>query len=235
MKTPRLRPFFTPTLRLAASDPLNQGYTARGSTHSWIVVAVVLFSLSIGRVFGGVFFGDFSSVTGLQLNGSAAQVGNVLQLTPAVGPRAGSAFTTARVALGAMGSFSTYFQFRMSSPGGNSDTDGIGADGLVFVLQTAGSTAVGGAGVDIGYSGIAPSLGIEFDTWNNGTGLNDPNGNHVGLNLNGSLTSVATANEPVRFNNGQIWNVWVDYNGASQRLEVRWSLGLTRPAAAQLV
>jgi hypothetical protein len=32
-------------------------------------------------------------------------------------------------------------------------------------------------------------------------------------------------------NNGQIWNAWVDYNGATNLLEVRLTQGAVRPAA----
>jgi hypothetical protein len=45
---------------------------------------------------------------------------------------------------------------------------------------------------------------------------------------------VAAAVEPVRFNNGEIWNAWVDYNGSTSLLEVRWSMSTTRPGASQL-
>jgi hypothetical protein len=176
---------------------------------------------------------DFSSVAGLQINGHAEQVGPVLRLTPATTSRAGSAFTTTTVDLGSSNSFSTYFQFRITDSGGSSDLDGPGADGIVFVVQTV-SNNVGAVGGQIGYGGIAPSLGVEFDTWPNSE-YSDPNGNHVGINLNGNVVSVETQTEPVRFNNGGIWHVWIDFDGAAQRLEVRWSMSAARPVAAQLV
>lgn len=173
---------------------------------------------------------DFSNVNGLQLNGSAAQVSNVLRLTPATFNQSGSAFTTTAQPLGNLNSFSTYFQFRITNSGGVVPDDAVtGADGLVFVIQTVNNNA-GGAGGGIGYQGITPSLGIEFDTYNNG----EISGNHVGVDLNGSVNSVAAVNEPTPFNNGQVWNVWVDYNGATDGLEVRWSMSTTRPSGSQL-
>lgn len=178
-------------------------------------------------------YSDFSSTSGLQLNGSAAPVGNVLRLTPAVGNQSGSAFTTNSTSLGSNASFSTYFQFRITNSGGIGDGDGVGADGIVFVIQTV-SNNVGGAGGGIGYQNISPSLGVEFDTYNNGGGAGDPNGNHVGIDLNGSVNSVTTALEPTRFNDGQIWNAWIDYNGSTNVLDVRWSLSTIRPTLAQL-
>jgi hypothetical protein len=178
-------------------------------------------------------FDDFSDVSGLQLNGSAAQVGNVLRLTPAAFSQGGSAFTTTPIALGDENTFSTYFQFQITGgDGGIGDEDGVGADGIVFVVQTVSNT-VGGAGGGIGYLGISPSLGIEFDTYNNGLGAGDPNGNHAGINLNGSIASIVAVVEATRFNNEQVWNAWIEYDGPSDSLEVRWSTTNLRPAAAQ--
>jgi hypothetical protein len=178
-------------------------------------------------------FSDFSSTAGLELNGDAAQVGNVLRLTPAATGQAGSAFTTSQTALGNLNSFSTFFSFQITGSGGISDADGIGADGIVFVIQTV-SNNVGAAGGGIGYQGISPSIGIEFDTWNNGLnfGNNDPNGNHVGFDVNGDFGNPVII-EPTRFNNDQVWNAWIDYDGNTQVLEARWSMG-GRPLLPQL-
>jgi hypothetical protein len=174
----------------------------------------------------GLSYPDFSNPTGLILSGNAAKVGNVIRLSTATPSNAGTVFTSSPVQLGTGDTFSTHFQFRITNSGGIPDEDGTGADGLVFVIQ-AGTTGGG-----IGYAN--PGLGIEFDTWNNGPAYGDPNGNHVGIDLNGSIVSVQTQTEPVRFNNGEIWNAWIDYNGTSDQLEVRWSLIGVRPASAQL-
>lgn len=177
-------------------------------------------------------YSDFSNVSGLQLNGAATQVGDVLRLSSATPWNGGGTFSNSQVDLGGGNSFSSYFQFRMTNPGGRMDQDGWGADGLVFVVQTV-SNNVGAAGGWIGYSGIEPSLGVEFDTYYNPQ-FHDPDGNHVGIDLDGNIVSAATASEPTRFNNGEIWNAWVDYDGVSRSLEVRWSMDLARPAASQL-
>lgn len=176
-------------------------------------------------------FTDFSSCTGLQVNGNAACTGGVLRVTPAIGSQSGSAFSTTLIPLGTGASFSTFFTFRISASGGGADVDGLGADGIVFVVQPVAST-VGGGGGGIGYSGIPTSLGVEFDTWDNGIGAGDPNGNHVGVDLNGSVASVVTALIPTRMNDGNIWYAWIDYNGAV--LELRLSQTSTRPATPTL-
>ena len=200
---------------------------------SLLVVTPAVLALGGLSAIAGFSYSDFSSTAGLQLNGAAAQLGNELRLVNSVPFAGGSAFTTASTPLGGLNSFSTYFQFRIDNNAGIGDGDGVGADGLAFVIQTV-SNNVGSLGGGIGYQGIANSVGIEFDTYNNGGPANDPDGNHVGIDLNGNIASVATASEPTRFNNGSIWNAWVDYDGTTNALEVRWSQAALRPAAAQL-
>ncbi|OGT20426.1 MAG: hypothetical protein A2V90_08960 [Gammaproteobacteria bacterium RBG_16_57_12] len=193
-----------------------------------------------------ILFTDFSSSAGLQINGNAAAPvtddasRKVLRLTPALGGQSGSAFSTSAVSLAADASFSSAFRFRIYNSGGICDGDGCGADGIVFTVQTVSNTA-GGAGGGIGYSGLGNSVGIEFDTWNNG-GWDEFNGNHVGINLSGNIDSVLQANLSTgagnvdRMNNGAIWTSWVDYNGATDTLEVRLAQGegASRPISALL-
>lgn len=174
---------------------------------------------------------DFSNCSTLQVNGNAACVGGVLRATPALVGQAGSAFSQTQITLGPGNTFSTFFSFQITSNGGGVDSDGPGADGITFTVQPVSSTA-GGAGGGIGYLGIPNSVAIEFDTWNNGFGAGDPDGNHVGVDLNGSVASVVTASIPTRLNDGAIWYAWVDYNGAV--LELRLSQSSARPAAPTL-
>lgn len=179
-------------------------------------------------------YSDFSSTAGLTLNGNAAQVGDVLRVTPAIDGQAGSFFSTNKVSLAAGASFSTYFKFRFTNPDlAFCDGFGCGADGLVFVVQTVANN-VGGAGGGIGYAGIGNSVGIEFDSWYNPE-LGDINSNHVGINRNGSLGSLTQkAVTEADFNGGDIWSAWVDYNATTTLIEVRLTTGAARPADAFL-
>jgi hypothetical protein len=186
------------------------------------------------------FSSGFSDLSMLTLNGSAAVMDNpvsfggqdVLRLTNDFG-QGGSAFLTRSIPLedesGFLASFSTAFQFQMTRPRGIGDEDGQGADGLTFVVQTQANN-VGGAGGGIGYAGIPKSVGIEFDTFNNG----EINGNHVGINTNGTLASLVSRAVGNRLNNGAVWYAWVDYNGETKVLEVRLSETPTRPTEAFL-
>jgi len=188
-----------------------------------------------GVVLSTIRYDDFRDCSTLTLNGSTGAMGNpvvsrgrrVLRLTNDLG-QAGSAFVTNPVVLDPDVSFSAFFTFEISNPMGISDSDGQGADGLVFVVQTVANTA-GGSGGGIGYDGIPDSVGVEIDTWDNGA-WDDYNGNHVGIDLAGSVDSVVQVPIAQRMNDGVVWNAWVDYDGDADLIEVRVSSSPTRPA-----
>lgn len=201
-----------------------------------LAAAMTLTLLSAGVQALTVSYGDFSDLSDFQLNGATASitnptVDNALRLTNNLN-QSGSAFLTDAISLNNQASFSTRFDFRITNPQGISDVDGQGADGIVFVVQTVANTA-GGAGGGIGYQGLANSVGIEFDTWNNGA-WDDNDGNHVGIDLSGNINSVVQTSVSPRMNNGDVWTAWVDYNGASDLLEVRLSDAGIRSASALL-
>ena len=198
----------------------------------WGGLAALVF-ISTATQAAVINYPDFSDTSGLTLNGDAHQVGNVLRLTGNTTGQAGSAFSTNLVNLDLNASFSTKFVFNISAPGGICDVDGCGADGIVFVVQTVANN-VGGAGGGIGYLGINNSLGVEFDTWDNGSSLGDLDGNHVAVDIGGTFTSSPYATVANRMNDGQNHYVWIDYNGATDLLEVRLSLADSRPVAALL-
>lgn len=176
-------------------------------------------------------FPDFSDSSSLVLNGNAQTLatndGYVLRLTEASGSQSGSAFSSVMVNAS---NFSTYFKFRITEPGGSifdCNTE-VGADGIVFVVQSVASD-IGGGGQGIGYAGIATSLGVEFDTWCNGAN-NDPGSNHVAVDFNGSVVHVDNPAIEIQpdFDDGNVWHAWVDYNGTI--LELRVGQSSVRPS-----
>ncbi len=189
---------------------------------------------------GDLDYPDFGSLTNLALNGDAGRIANpvvvdgrpVLRLNQSSG--AGSAFYNQSVPLvvdGVESSFQVEFAVRMSDPAGIRDADGSGADGMVFVLANR-SGALGSGGQGIGYQGIGPSVGVELDTYfNSGS---DPNGNHVGINVGGNIRSIASQPYPQRFNDGDDWYGWIDYDATTDTLEVRISDRDRRPTAPTL-
>ena len=193
---------------------------------------VLTFGVSVNALATTITYTDFSSTAGLQLNGNAAAAidgssRNVLRVTPSTYGQSGSAFSTSAVTLGADVSFSTKFSFNFNQP-----LNG-GADGLVFVVQTVSNTA-GGAGGGIGYAGLLKSVGVEFDNWNNGAGDGNSD-NHVGIDLNGNVNSAAiNTSLPVILDSGKDLFSWIDYNGATDLLEVRLSGVNSRPVSSLL-
>ncbi len=133
--------------------------------------------------------------------------------------------------------FSAAFTFQIKGQGGTEDVDGDpGADGIAFLLQPTSTTELGADGGGIGYGGLAPSVVVEFDTWNNNPtdfpATADPSTNHIGININGSTMSIATADITPDFDNGDVWYAWVDYNGTT--LDVFVSTTSTKPGSPNL-
>ena len=192
-----------------------------------------------------LLFNDFSDLTGLQLNGSTSSIHsctggvgstcsavtdthghNVLRLTSTTS-QAGSAFSTTAISLDQNASFSTSFQFHFT------DQQNGGADGIVFALQTVSNTA-GGSGGGIGYAGLSNSVGIEFDSWNNGAG-DGHSDNHVSINIGGDINSVVLDTNPgFALDSGSLITAWIDYDGTNDLLEVRANTTGVRPGSALL-
>ena len=175
-----------------------------------------------------ITYNGFAAPVGLTTVGNAAFVntggadGTVLRVTPAAGSQAGAAYSTNAVTLGTNATFSTTFQFRFTNPGGIDP-----ADGITFILA-AGTTGLGLGGGGIGIQGVANSVAIEFDNYNNG-GIDGNSSNHVGLDINGNVGSNPLANvygiptcdfgpftsytEPGCMANGNLWSVTIAYDG----------------------
>ncbi len=172
---------------------------------------------------------DYANFTGacgstLTCVGSTAVNAGDLRLTPSSFNTAGAGFSKTAISLGAGATFSTSFQFRMDQAGGIDP-----ADGFTFVLSKA-SSGLGGAGGGLGYQGVANSVAVEFDTYDNGE---VGGSNHVAVDVNGSLASLVTASPYGNSNchlgnhlaagcmsNGKIWSAFVNYDGTTQKLNV---------------
>lgn len=137
---------------------------------------------------------NFNSPTSdINYVGSAFRTGSfggAAQLTPNTYGQSGAIWYNTSTTFS---SFSTSFDFIIGPSSGG------GADGFTFSAIDAGShnpnTALGGGGGGLGYLGLGNSFAVEFDTWNNG-GIDGHNANHVGINQNGSIDSLARQNLP---------------------------------------
>jgi len=132
----------------------------------------------------GFDYPDFSDITGLALNGDAAQVGNVLRVTFSNPYARGSAWYDQPVSV--LHGFETTFEFRIT------DLVGGGADGMAFVIQNdpRGTTALADSGGNLGYGAANPpgpaivdSLALEIDCWLNAN-YGDPDDDHCSVHTN---------------------------------------------------
>jgi hypothetical protein len=134
-------------------------------------------------------FPEFRLHQNLNVVGAARYAGSVLRLTDARLNTSGAAWYPSKepVASG----FDTEFQFQLTEPGGL----GSGADGLAFVLQSSGASALAGRGSAGGWGlgdghrdrrspGIPRAIAIFFDTFQNSED-HDPSDNYIGIFNNG--------------------------------------------------
>lgn len=124
------------------------------------------------------FFSN-SSFSQYILNGSARQNKcNCYTLTTEKNFDSGSVWNSNKINLN--NSFDFHFNVYLGC------LDNNGADGIVFILQPI-STKLGSAGEGMGFEGVAPSVGIALDTWQN-LNRNDPWYDHISIQLNGVIT-----------------------------------------------
>lgn len=159
-----------------------------------------------------VNFPSFSSTAGLSLVGSAARSGSVLRLTPFASDRVGAAwFVTPQ---NVVEPFVCEFTFQL----------GGSADGMAFVIQGQGTTAVGSNGGGLGYDGITNSIAIELDTYLNGS---DPSENHLSVNTRGTAanssdhgSSLGSTSLLVNLNDGAVHTLRAEYVPGVLRIQV---------------
>jgi hypothetical protein len=197
------------------------------SLFGFVVVATVYATSSQATL---VTYPDFFSTSGLTLVGSANNTNppGQLQLAPASSGQAGAAYSTSPITLGTSATFSTQFQFQLTSAGGIAP-----ADGITFVLAK-NPTGLGSTGGGLGYAGVGNSVAIEFDTFNNGP-CDGNSSNHVAIDENGHLIDCTSQSDQALANvygvstcdfgaltpytangcmsNGHIWTATITYDG----------------------
>jgi Legume lectin domain len=160
-----------------------------GSVRYW---GLLLLTASLSAQTSPTFnFPDFSSTASLKMVASARRAGRALRLTPARNDENGAVWHTSKQTVS--GGFETEFQFQLTGQGGL----GKGADGLAFVLQNSGPSAIAGKGSSGGFAigdgggnmrvpGIARSIAVFFDTFKNGE-EHDPSDNYISICTHGRI------------------------------------------------
>ncbi len=160
------------------------------------------------------FPNGFTSAAGLSLNGSAVVTNNALRLTLAgAAASAGAAWFTTPVTITG---FTTDFNFQLLS---------AKADGFTFAIQNAGVTAVGPNGSGLGYGashpggtgGIARSVAVKFDLYNN----NGESPDSTGFYINGASPTIPATDmtaSGVALNSGHTMHAHITYDGTNLTL-----------------
>jgi fibronectin type 3 domain-containing protein len=155
-----------------------------------------------------VDFGNgFANATGLTVNDPASISGNRLRLTSG-SFQAGAAFATNAADVT---SFSTRFTFQLTS---------ATADGFTFAIQGNGPTVHGIAGGDLGYGGIANSVAVKFDLFDNsGEGYNS-----TGLYINGAspnnIGSIDLTPLGVNFHSEHVFRADIVYDAGQLHVDI---------------
>ena len=97
------------------------------------------------------------------------------------------------------------------------EKDREGADGIVFVFHPAMRTGYRGEGM--GFAGLVPSLGIEFDTYQN-FHLGDPEPDHLAIMPNGRPHHALSMLGPIHLPNLE--------DGARHSLRILWDPEITQ-------
>jgi hypothetical protein len=152
----------------------------------------------------------FSSSAGLSLVNSATVTNSMLQLTTASGATAmvGSAWFATPVAIG---EFTTDFNFQLLNAKGG---------GITFTIQNAGRSAIGPGGSGLGYGasqpggtgGMAKSVAVKFDVYNNdGEGTDS-----TGIYTNGASPTIPASDmtaSGVTLRSGHVLRAHITYDG----------------------
>jgi hypothetical protein len=160
------------------------------------------------------FPSGFASAAGLSLDGSAVVANNVVRLTLAgAAASAGAAWYSTPVSISA---FTTDFNFQLLS---------AKADGFTFAIQNVGTSAIGPLGSGLGYGashpggtgGIAKSVAVKFDIYNN----NGETPDSTGVYSNGASPTVPSVDmtpSGVMLNNGHVMHAHITYDGTNLTL-----------------
>ncbi|MEL7123156.1 MAG: hypothetical protein AAFO07_27150 [Bacteroidota bacterium] len=146
-----------------------------------LLLQLIAFILPLG-LYAQLDLNDF------RLGGSARKLNEqCIRLVPDVQYVSGSAWYKKPIDL------NNPFELEVCLVFGDKDLDG--ADGIVFAFYPQ-MARTGYAGEGMGFAGLIPSLGIEFDTYKN-YHLNDPDDDHLAVMVNGQTYHSQYSFQPV--------------------------------------
>lgn len=157
----------------------------------------------------GINFGSGFTSGSMALNGNASISGGSLTITQNTTAQVSSAWFPTAINIQ---NFTTDFTFQQSA-GTNT------ADGLTFTLQGDSTTALGGTGGNLGYEGLAKSVAVKFDLYNN----NGEGPDSTGLYVNGAsptTPAVDMTSSGVNLHSGDVFKVHMNYDGTTLTMTI---------------
>ena len=173
------------------------------------------------------FSSGFANSSGvLTYNGSAKINGTSAELTDGGGNEAGSVFSTNAVDVT---KFSNQFTFQLTNPN---------ADGFTFTIEGDGPTALGPTGGGLGYgpdspggtAGIAQSVAVKFDLYNNSGEGTDSTGEYTD-GVSPTTPAIDLSTTGINLHSGDVFQVVMSYDGTT--LNVTITDTVTNASASQ--
>ncbi len=162
------------------------------------------------------FSSGFANSSGvLTYNGSAKINGTSAELTDGGGNEAGSVFSTNAVDVT---KFSNQFTFQLTNPN---------ADGFTFTIEGDGPTALGPTGGGLGYGpdapggtpGIAKSVAVKFDLYNNSGEGTDSTGEYTD-GASPTTPDIDLSTTGINLHSGDVFQVVMSYDGTTLNVTI---------------
>ncbi len=231
-------PVYTAPIPVTTTTTIKAMGVASGYSNSNIAAAT--YTLTTG---GGGFVNyseGFTSPSGLVLNGSATLDGTRLRLTHGGTGETSSAWYATPVNVQA---FTQDFSFQLTNPNG---------DGMTFVIQGVGTSAIGPGGGGLGYGapspngqgGIPNSVALKFDLYNNyGEGIDS-----TGIYTDGASPTVPALDltpSGVDLHSEHVFNVHLTYDGTTlhmiltdtltfQHFAISWTMNIPQTVGSPM-
>ena len=143
----------------------------------------------------------------MTLNGNAVYSGTRLRLTDGGTFEGASAFYSTPINVQ---NFTSNFSFQLTNPGG---------DGMTFIIQGNGPTALGANGQNLGFGGMGNSVAVKFDLYNNGGEGNDSTGLYT-MGATPTIPAIDMTSSGVNLHSGDVFNVRMTYNGSTLTMTI---------------